>query len=472
MRPDDGYRLLVQGVLDYAIFMLDPDGHITSWNAGAQQIKGYREEEILGKHFSVFYPPEDIAAGKPWHELDQAIRHGRVEDEGWRIRKDGTRFWADVVITALRDETGELRGFGKVTRDTTDRRAAEEALRASEERFRLLVQGVRDHAIFMLDPDGHITSWNTGAQQIKGYREEEILGKHFSVFYPPENADLPKKELVRASRDGRLETEGWRIRKDGTRFWANIVITAMYDDTGTLCGFGKVTRDMTERRAAEQALSERRRLLGHLVEAQELERRRIAWDVHDDSIQAMVAVGMRLQLLAGRLPAEQQELAAQLDEAVRASVGRLRGLVANLRPTTIDQHGLVPSLAGYLRDVVRPWGLETSLSAELPNEPPMPVAITLFRICQEALTNVHKHARATRVDVTLAGKDGGTLVRVSDDGVGLPDPAPDDPYRHFGLLEMRERAEIAGGWWSVTSTPGGGTTIQFWLPTAPTQEEE
>ncbi|MFL6122090.1 PAS domain S-box protein [Actinophytocola sp.] len=474
MRPEDGYRLLVQGVRDYAIFMLDPGGRITSWSAGAEQIKGYREEEILGRHFSIFYPPEDVTAGKPARELEQAIQNGRVEDEGWRVRKDGTRFWANVVITALRDDTGELRGFGKVTRDMTERRAAEDALRLSEERFRLLVQGVRDYGIFMLDPRGHVVSWNDGAERIKGYREEEILGRHFSIFYPPEDvtAGKPARELEQAIQNGRVEDEGWRVRKDGSRFWANVVITAVFDDNGTLRGFGKLTRDMTERRATEQALTERRQLLGHLVEAQELERRRIAWDVHDDSIQAMVAVGMRLQLLAGRLPAEHQEMVGKLEESVRASVGRLRALVANLRPTTIDQHGLVPSLTGYLRDVVGPWGLETALSVDLPNEPPMPVAITLFRICQEALTNVHKHAAATRVDVTLDSKDGGTLVRISDDGVGFAeDPARDDLYRHFGLLEMRERAEIAGGWWSVTSTPGNGTTVQFWLPTAPTREQ-
>ena len=336
--------------------------------------------------------------------------------------------------------------------------------------YRMLVRGVRDYGILMLAPDGIVTSWNAGTERITGYREDEILGRHFSVFYPPEDADRPARALDEAVREGRFEDEGWRLRRDGTRFWANVVITALFDETGQLRGFGKVTRDMTERRTAEQALTERRRLLSHLVEAQELERRRIAWDVHDDSIQAMVAVGMRLQLLAGRLPEEHQEVLGQLAESTRASVSRLRGLVANLRPTTIEQHGLMPALGGYLRDVVATWGLETSLAADLDNEPPTPIAITLFRICQEALTNVRKHAHATRVDVTLHGKDGGTLVRVVDDGAGIAEPLHDGSYRHFGLLEMRERAEIAGGWWSVASTPGAGTTVQFWLPTAPTQE--
>jgi PAS domain S-box-containing protein len=472
MRPEDGYRLLVQGVSDYGIFMLDPTGHVVSWNAGAERIKGYREEEILGQHFSVFYPAEDVAAGVPEKLLRIAVEQEHVEAEGWRLRKDGTRFWANIVITALFGDTGELRGFGKVTRDMTDRRAAEEALKESEERFRLLVHGVLDYGIFMLDPTGVIISWNDGAERIKGYRESEIIGQHFSVFYPPEDiaADKPGRELTQAVNEGRLEDEGWRLRKDGTRFWANVVITALFDDTGQLRGFGKVTRDMTERRAVEQALVERRRLLNHLVEAQELERRRIAWDVHDDSIQAMVAVGMRLQLLADRLPDEHVTLVQQLEDSVRTSIGRLRNLVVHLRPTTIDQHGLIPALAGYLQDVVSGWELETTLNADLVTEPPVPVAITIFRICQEALTNVRKHAQATRVDVTLHSKDGGTLVRITDDGVGIPDSVPENPNQQFGLLEMRERAETAGGWWSAANSETG-TTVQFWLPSVSTEDE-
>ena len=335
--------------------------------------------------------------------------------------------------------------------------------------YRRLVRNVRDYGIFMLDPTGHIISWNIGAERIKGYTEEEILGKHFSIFYPPEDiaAEKPERELRQAITEGRLEDEGWRVRKDGTRFWANVVITALLDDAGQLRGFGKVTRDMTERRNTEQVLVERRRLLGHLVEAQELERRRIAWDVHDDSIQAMVAVGMRLQLLAGRLPAEERAVVDQLQDAVRASVGRLRHLIVHLRPTAIDEHGLVPALTGYLRDVVEGWRLRPDLSADLAEEPPTATSITIFRICQEALANVRKHAGATRVDIALTSRDGGTLVEVRDDGHGFPDPVERDERRHFGLIEMRERAETAGGWWSVTSSPEQGTVVRFWLPNPP-----
>ena len=466
---DADFRLFVQGVSDYAIFMLDPSGHVLSWNAGAERIKGFRPDEIIGKHFSVFYPDEDNADGTPARELETAIAEGRVQDEGWRLRKDGTRFWANVVITALYGDDGKLRGFGKVTRDLTERRTAEHALWESEERFRLLVQNVVDYAIFMLDPSGYILSWNAGAERIKGYRPNEIIGKHFSVFYPDEDnaADKPARELETAIAEGRVEDEGWRLRKDGTRFWANVVITALLDDNGKLRGFGKVTRDLTERRTAEQILDERRRLLRHLVHAQELERRRIAWDVHDDSIQSMVAVGMRLQLLAGRLPEEHRETLTRLDEAVRGTITRLRTLVFQLRPTAIDRHGLVSALTDFLRDVVVGWGLAPTLHYdELTAEPPTETAITIFRICQEALTNVRKHAKAGSVDVHLSTVDYGTRVRVIDDGIGYSlEQAEAQPLEHFGLIEMRERAETASGWWTVTGAPGDGTTVEFWLPT-------
>ncbi|WP_326837104.1 PAS domain-containing sensor histidine kinase [Amycolatopsis rhabdoformis] len=467
--PREDLGLLVRGVLDYAILMLDTSGHIISWNAGAERIKGWRADEIIGQHFSVFYPPEDIAAGKPERELETALAEGRLEDEGWRLRKDGTRFWANVVITTLYDDAGRHRGFGKVTRDMTERRAAEQALRESEERFRLIVQDVVDYGIFMLDTSGHIISWNAGAERIKGWRADEIIGQHFSVFYPAVDiiARKPERELETALAEGRLEDEGWRIRKDGTRFWANVVITALYDDAGRHRGFGKVTRDMTERRTAERTLGERRRLVGHLVDAQEVERRRIAWDVHDDSIQSMVAVGMRLQLLADRLPEEHREGVRALDESVRAAVGRLRTLVSRLRPPDLDRHGLVVALTGHLEESLPAWGLDYTLRHDLTAEPTSEAAVTGYRICQEALTNVHKHARASRVEVSLSTVDKGTLFRVTDDGVGTAVTGTDPGRDHFGLIEMRERAEAAHGWWSLASSPGAGTTVEFWLPSAP-----
>jgi PAS domain S-box-containing protein len=267
----DPFAQLVYGVQDYAIFLLDREGHIASWNRGAQRLKGYAAAEVIGKHFSVFYPPEAIERRWPQQELKMTQESGRFEDEGWRVRKDGTRFWADVVITAMRDESGALRGFSKVTRDLTERRRQEETLRQSEERFRLLVDGVRDYAIYMLDPDGRVVSWNSGAQRIKGYEAQEIIGRHFSAFYPQEAIDKkwPEQELAMAREHGRFEDEGLRLRKDGTTFWANVVVTPVYDREGMLIGYAKVTRDLSDRKRvqtlerAERQTSEFLAILGH-----------------------------------------------------------------------------------------------------------------------------------------------------------------------------------------------------------------
>ena len=244
------YRRLVEQAKEYALFVLDPGGRIMTWNLGAQRLKGYAEEEIVGQHFSVFYPPDAVARGWPAHELKVAAREGRFEDEGWRVRKDGSRFWANVVITALRDDNGRLLGFSKLTRDLSERRRHEEALLQSEERFRLLVDGVVDYAIFMLDADGIVTSWNAGAQRIKGYAREEIIGSHFSRFYTDHDVDAgkPWEELALARREGRAQDEGWRVKKDGSTFWARVVITALYDPQGNLRGFAKVTQDLTQSR--------------------------------------------------------------------------------------------------------------------------------------------------------------------------------------------------------------------------------
>jgi PAS domain S-box-containing protein len=244
------YQLAVEQIKDYAVFLLDPFGRVVTWNLGAQRIKGYAPDEIIGRHFSTFYDRDAIDRGWPEHQLRVASAEGRFEDEGWRIRKDGSRFWASVVITGLRDPAGKLLGFSKITRDLTERQRYEEALRQSEERFRLLVDGVVDYAIYMLDPEGVITSWNAGAQRIKGYRHEEIIGKHFSRFYSESDIDAgkPWETLAIARRTGRAEEEGWRKKKDGDRFWARAIVSALYDADGRLRGFAKITQDLTERR--------------------------------------------------------------------------------------------------------------------------------------------------------------------------------------------------------------------------------
>src|SRR2546425_1699364 len=252
------FRLLVEGIQDFAIFMLDGGGRVATWNTGAERIKGYWAEEIVGQHFSRFYPPEAVAEGKPARLLALAARDGRVEDEGWRIRKDGSRFWADVIITALRDSEGAVIGFAKVTRDLTARKEAQDALHRSEQTFQLLVESIQDCAIFMLDPDGRVASWNAVAERIKGYRAHEIMGEHFSTFYPPDDVaqGKPQWALEIAEREGRHEDEGWRVRKDGTRFWANSVISPMRDSQGGLIGHAKMTRSLTQLHRANQALAQ------------------------------------------------------------------------------------------------------------------------------------------------------------------------------------------------------------------------
>ena len=265
---DEAFRRLVESVHDYAIFLLSPRGTIVTWNAGAHRIKGYTASEAIGKHFSIFYTPEALAVDWPKEELRRSAEEGRFEDEGWRVRKDGSRFWANVVISPMFDSERRLIGFSKITRDLTERRDHENRLRVSERNLRLLVDGIQDYAIFTLDPDGVITSWNLGAQRIKGYSADEIIGRHFSIFYPPQarNVNWPQEELNRARAFGRFEDEGWRVRKDGGRIWANVVITAIVDEDGTLLGFSKVTRDLTERRAHEEELRERERNFRLLID--------------------------------------------------------------------------------------------------------------------------------------------------------------------------------------------------------------
>ena len=494
------HRLLVDSVRDYAIFALDPGGHVLSWNAGAQRLKGYAPAEIIGRHFSIFYPPGDIVANKPGRELVDAVRDGRVEDEGWRIRKDGTRFWANVIITALRDEAGILVGFAKVTRDLTERRRAEDALRASEERFRLLVEGVQDYAIFLLDPEGRIASWNEGAHRIKGYRAEEIIGRHFSAFYPAEDlaAGKPPRELEIASREGKYEEEGWRVRKDGSLFWASVLITALRGSDGSLVGFAKVTRDLTERRAAqERAIADARRL----AEAEASSRAKSEFLTamsHELRTPINAAMGYAELIevgIGGPVTEQQQEYLAR----IRGSHAHLLGIITDLLNYSRIE-------AGQVTYELAPVSVHTVVEAVLPMVEPQALAKGLVLEhgpCPHGLVAHADRARAEqivlnllsnavkftpeggRVTVGCGAVDGGAagapvVVTVTDTGPGIPPEKREAIFEPFvqlgrtlrsghegtglGLAISRDLARAMGGDITVESTEGVGSSFTLMLP--------
>jgi PAS domain S-box-containing protein len=350
-------RLLINAVTDYAIYMLDPAGHVSTWNPGAQRFKGYTAEEIIGEHFSRFYTEEDRAIDFPSRALRIAAREGRFEAEGPRVRKDGSHFWAHVIIDPVRSDDGTLLGFAKITRDITAQKEQQAALYESEQRFRLLVQGVRDCAIYMLDKEGRVTNWNAGAELIKGYKAEEVVGQHFSRFYTEEDRarGIPQQALAIALREGKFEREAWRVRKDGSLFWAHVLIDPIYNEAGEHVGFAKVTRDATERKRAEEELEETRTALAQAQKLQALGE--LAGGVAHDFNNLMTVIVGAADFLRRRPTLKedkrQQYVQAIYDTGLRAtkltdqllSFGRRRPL----RPEVVDANSLVDAVSDLLR---------------------------------------------------------------------------------------------------------------------------
>jgi PAS domain S-box-containing protein len=383
------FQLMAESVQDYAIFMLDPGGHIISWNPGAVRAKQYAAHEIIGKHFSIFYTPADIERKWPQLELQRATMDGRLEDEGWRVRKDGSRFWAHVVITALRDESGKLLAFSKITRDFSERKRQDVALRRSEERFRLLVEGVQDYAIYMLTPDGTVTSWNGGARRIKGYEAHEIIGKHFSRFYRSEDIDAGKPwgELAMAREHGRAEDEGWRVRKDGTRFWARVVVTALRDADGQLHGFAKVTQDLTQQRQSA-ALEVAARQVHDFIAVLAHELRNPLAPIRNAAHLLAVATPGAEEFEVARRAIDRQS--AQLMRIVDdlLDIGRITRGALSIHPQRVDLRDIVARAVEAARPGIDSAGHQ--LSIDLPAEPVFLQADEL-RVTQ-ALTNVLNNA--------------------------------------------------------------------------------
>jgi PAS domain S-box-containing protein len=383
------FQLMAESVRDYAIFMLDTGGYIISWNPGAERAKQYQAHEIIGQHFSIFYTPADMERKWPQLELQRATMDGRFEDEGWRVRKDGSRFWAHVVITALRDESGKLLGFSKITRDLSERKRQEEELRRSEERFRLLVEGVQDYAIYMLTPDGTVTSWNGGARRIKGYEAHEIVGKHFSRFYRSEDIDAgkPWAELAMAREHGRAEDEGWRVRKDGTRFWARVVVTALRDADGQLHGYAKVTQDLTQQRQSA-ALEVAARQVHDFIAVLAHELRNPLAPIRNAAHLLAVATPGAEEFEVARRAIDRQS--AQLMRIVDdlLDIGRITRGALSIHPQRVDLRDIVARAVEAARPGIDSAGHQ--LSVDLPREPVFLQADEL-RVTQ-ALTNVLNNA--------------------------------------------------------------------------------
>jgi PAS domain S-box-containing protein len=498
------YRLLVETVRDYAIFALDPTGHIVTWNAGARRIKGYTPEEIIGQHFSIFYPPADVIAGKPDAELIVAARDGRFEDEGWRIRKDGSRFWANVVITALYGPAGEVVGFGKVTRDLTERRRVEEQLAGSEERLRLLVQSVTDYALFMLDPRGCIVSWNDGAQRMKGYTTAEVVGQHFSLFYPADEVEdhAPERELQITVTQGRHQREGWRIRKDGTRFWANIVITSIRNRDGELIGFAKITRDLTDQRAAQdRAIADARRV----AEAESANRAK-------GEFLAAMSHELRtpLNAIGGYVDLLDVGIAGPLTPQQRAYLERVRGSQQHLLGIINDLLNYSRIEAGQLTYHTRHIPLGASIDAAVPMISPQAAMrhLTIERApCDAELVAWADRAKVDQILLNILSNaikytlPGGRItiscgvslgdpprvtLSVQDTGLGIPEEKLESIFEPFvqvgrsltsthegtglGLAISRDLARAMGGDLTVTSHVGHGSTFTLLLPVPPSPE--
>ncbi len=494
---DGRFRLLVEAISDYAIFMLDPTGIVISWNPGAERFKGYSASEIIGQHFSRFYSEEDRETGLPARALATAIRDGKFAAEGWRIRKDGTRFWAYVVIDPIRSSSGELIGFAEITRDLSEHKAAEEKLRLSEEQFRLLVQSVTDYAIYMLDRDGRVTNWNVGAERIKGYQRHEIVGEHFSKFYTDEAraANEPQKALDTARREGRFEKESWRVRKDGTRFWAHVVIDAIHNDDGDVIGYAKITRDITERKEAQEKLEKAREMT---VQSQKMEAiGQLTGGIAHDFNNLLTAVLGSLELLRKRLPDDPKSIALLENAAQGAQRGTTltKRMLAFARNQELEQEIIdIPQLVRGMTDL-----LQRSVGAPIRIETHFPLVLKPVLAdanqLEMALLNLTVNARDAMPDggeivvaarqenvVTSSGsklKPGTYIcISVTDSGEGMDAQTMRKAVEPFfttkglgkgtglGLSMVHGFAEQSGGCFILHSRKGKGTTAEIWLPIA------
>ncbi len=466
---EERHRLLVGQVVDYAIIGLDAQGIIQSWNLGAERLQGYTVEEAVGRSFAMFYGEDDLRAGLPLALLVEARDQGRVEHSGWRIRKDGSRFWADAVITALHDDEGRLTGFAKVTRDLTEQHDLEDQLRSSEERLRLLVGQVVDYVIIALDPQGTIETWNLGAEKVKGYTADEAIGRSFAMFYNEEDrrSGLPFSLLAEARERGRVEHSGWRVRKDGSSFWGDVILTALHDDSGNLTGYAKVTRDRTDVKALADAQDAFFAVFNHdfrtpvtalkgFVEALR--------DVDDARLR---------DTLIDRAEANADRLLTMVEGLIEFA--SQRAVHASLRLDDID-------IAQVARDVVRELAPALDPArVSIIDDVTLARAngVAMQRVLSNIVVNALKYSPAgSPVQVTFERPQPGHVqVSVSDRGRGIDAGdldtifaefargrlAEDDGGTGLGLASVRELVEQQHGRVSIESEVGVGTTVSVEL---------
>jgi len=459
------FRVLIENLRDYSIATLDPQGRYNSWNEGSERLLGYTEAEALGQPSRLIFTAEDRERGDPEEEMRIAREHGRAEDDRWHVRKDGSRFWASGIMTPILDESGAFLGYAKIMRDLSARRQAEEALRASEERYRLAVENVQDYVIYHIDPHGVVTSWNKGAERIKGYTESEVLGQHFRLFYTEEDirSGKPEREMEIAARDGRCEEEYWRVRKGGQRFWGNEIMTALRTETGELLGFIKISRDLTQRRLAEEERIAAEREASVLAE-----RHRMAQELHDTLAQGFTGIKLQLDAAEEALedaPKEAKACVLRARDIAQESQVEARRTIRALRLYALETRELGVALSHLVQDSTT--GSEMEAQFQMTGSPyplPAPVESEIFRIAQEALTNAMRHSGARRLLVELAFAETTVRLRVRDDGQGFDPEAAG--HAGFGLQGIRERVKRLGGSLRLQSAPGQGTELDVTVDTS------
>ncbi|MCW3054267.1 MAG: hypothetical protein JWN14_3437 [Chthonomonadales bacterium] len=459
------FRVLIENLRDYSITTLDPQGRYNSWNEGSERLLGYAEAEALGQSSRLIFTTEDRERGVPEEEMRGARENGRAEDDRWHVRKDGSRFWASGIMTPLLDESGALLGYAKVMRDLSARRQAEETLRASEERYRLAVENVQDYAIYHIDPHGVITTWNQGAERIKGYTESEVLGQHFRLFYTEEDirGGKAEREMEIAAREGRCEDEYWRVRKGGQWFWGNEIITALRTETGELLGFIKISRDLTRRRQAEEERIAAEREASVLAE-----RHRLAQELHDTLAQGFTGIKLQLDAAEEALedaPTEAKARVLRARDIARESQLEARRTIRALRLYALETRELGVALSHLVQD--NTTGSEVEAQFQVTGTPyplPAPVESEIFRIAQEALTNTIRHSGARHLLLELAFTETTVRLRIRDDGRGFDPEA--EGHVGFGLQGIRERVNRLGGSLVLLSAPGQGTELDVTVDTS------